>query len=162
MHLNMMSYAKNYFWITTPYLILDSEVTSSLKLAAKNGVDVRIVVPAIPDKKMVYQVTKANYEPLIKTGIKIYEYTPGFIHGKVCLVDDKSALVGTVNMDFRSYYQHYECGVWMYDTKCIQDIKQDFEEIFSESHLVTMEECIRTNIFLKIYRNILKVFSPIM
>ena len=162
MHLNMLSYAKDYFWITTPYLILDAEMISSLKLAANNGVDVRIVVPGIPDKKMVYQVTKANYNVLIKSGIKIYEYTPGFIHGKVCLVDDKSALVGTVNMDFRSYYQHYECGAWMYDTKCIPDIKNDFEEIFSQSHLVSLEECENVNIFVKIYRNILKVFSPIM
>ncbi len=86
-----------------------------LKLAVSNGVDVRIVVPGIPDKKMVYQVTKVNFDTLIKAGVKIYEYTPGFIHGKVCIIDDSSALVGTVNMDFRSYYQHYECGVWMHE-----------------------------------------------
>lgn len=162
MHINALNCARDYFWITTPYLILDSEMISSLKLAVSNGVDVRIVVPGIPDKKMVYQVTKANYDALIKAGIKIYEYTPGFIHGKVYLSDDQSAVVGTVNMDFRSYYQHYECGVWMHNVDCIQDIKSDFEQIFKVSHLVTLEECIMTNSFLKVYRNILKVFSPIM
>lgn len=162
MHLNMLNCAKDYFWISTPYLILDSEMISNLKLAANNGVDVRIIVPAIPDKKMVYQVTKANFDTLIKAGIKIYEYTPGFIHGKVCITDDTSGLVGTVNMDFRSYYQHYECGVWMHKTPCLKDIKKDFEEIFKVSHLVSLEECANTNSIVKIYRNILKVFSPIM
>ena len=162
MHLNMLGCAKDYFWISTPYLILDSEMISSLKLAVSNGVDVRIVVPGIPDKKMVYQVTKGNFDVLIKAGVKIYEYTPGFIHGKVCIIDDSSALVGTVNMDFRSYYQHYECGVWMHETACLQDIKNDFEEIFKVCHQVTLEECVNTNPFVKIYRNILKVFSPIL
>lgn len=162
MHLNMLGCAKDYFWITTPYLILDSEMISSLKLAVSNGVDVRIVVPGIPDKKMVYQVTKANFDTLIKAGVKIYEYTPGFIHGKVCIIDDSSALVGTVNMDFRSYYQHYECGVWMHETDCLMDIKKDFEEIFKVCHEVTLDECINTNPALKLYRNVLKVFSPIM
>ena len=98
----------------------------------------------------------------IKAGVKIYEYTPGFIHGKVCIVDDSSALVGTVNMDFRSYYQHYECGVWMHETACLTDIKNDFEEIFKVSHEVSLEECVNTNPAVKVYRNILKVFSPIM
>lgn len=162
MHLNMLGCAKDYFWISTPYLILDAEMISSLKLAVSNGVDVRIVVPGIPDKKMVYQVTKANFDILIKAGVKIYEYTPGFIHGKVCIIDDSSALVGTVNMDFRSYYQHYECGVWMHEVDCLKDIKNDFEEIFKVSHEVSLEECINTNPIVKVYRNVLKVFSPIM
>ena len=162
MHLNMLGCAKDYFWISTPYLILDAEMISSLKLAVSNGVDVRIVVPGIPDKKMVYQVTKANFDILIKAGVKIYEYTPGFIHGKVCIIDDSSALVGTVNMDFRSYYQHYECGVWMHEVDCLKDIKYDFEEIFKVSHEVSLEECINTNPIVKVYRNVLKVFSPIM
>ena len=111
---------------------------------------------------MVYEVTKANFDTLIKAGVKIYEYTPGFIHGKVCIVDDSSALVGTVNMDFRSYYQHYECGVWMHEVDCLKDIKNDFEEIFKVSHEVSLEECVNTNPAVKVYRNILKVFSPIM
>lgn len=162
MHLNMMNLAIDYFWITTPYLILDAEMISTLTLAVNNGVDVRIVVPGIPDKKMVYEVTKANYDALIKKGVKIYEYTPGFIHGKVALSDDRSALVGTVNMDFRSYYLHYECGIWMHEVDCIDSIKKDFEAIFKASHLVTLEECMKVNPVIRIYRNVLKVFSPMM
>ena len=162
MHLNMINLARNYFWVTTPYLILDSEMIYALTLAVNNGVDVRIIVPAIPDKKMVYQVTKANYDILIKHCVKIYEYTPGFIHGKVCLSDDHNAMVGTVNMDFRSYYLHYECGVWMRDTTCISDIKADFEQIFLDSKLVTWEDCKNVNPFLRFYRYFLKVFSPLL
>lgn len=162
MHLNMINCASDYFWITTPYLILDSEMISTLTLAVNNGVDVRIVVPGIPDKKTVYEVTKANFDALIKKGVKIYEYTPGFIHGKVALSDDRNALVGTVNMDFRSYYLHYECGVWMHDVDCIHDIKQDFENIFKASHLVTLEECLKVNPIVRTYRELLKIFSPIL
>lgn len=162
MQLNLLNTSCDYFWISTPYLILDDEMVSSLQLAVSNGVDVRIIVPAIPDKKMVYQVTKANYDALIKKGVKIYEYTPGFIHGKVAVSDDRSALVGTVNMDFRSYYLHYECGVYMRDTLCIQDIKKDFEEIFKVSHEVTLQECENVNFFVREFRKILKIFGPML
>lgn len=161
-HQNMLSLANKTFWITTPYLILEDEMLSSLKLAVENGVDVRIVVPKIPDKKTVYEVTKANEEILTRYGVKVYEYTPGFIHGKVTLVDDEQALCGTVNMDFRSYYCNYECGTWLYKTPAIRDIRADFENIFTQSHLVTLEEVNKTNPFVRIYRQILKVFSPLM
>ena len=161
-YISMVNKAEKYCWFMTPYLIITDEMSHALCLAAKRGVDVRIITPGIPDKKMVYQVTKANFDILIKAGVKIYEYTPGFIHGKVCIIDDSSALVGTVNMDFRSYYQHYECGVWMHETACLTDIKNDFEEIFKVSHEVSLEECVNTNPAVKVYRNILKVFSPIM
>ncbi len=162
MHLNMLNGAVDYFWITTPYLILDAEMINALILAVNNGVDVRIVVPGIPDKKLVYEVTKSNYEYLIKKGVKIYEYTPGFIHGKVCLSDEESALVGTVNMDFRSYYTNYECGIWLYKTQCIPDIKRDLESIFEQSHCVTYEECRQVNPMVRYYRNVLRIFSPLM
>lgn len=162
MHLNMLNMANDLFWITTPYLILDTEMVNALTLAVNNGVDVRIVVPGIPDKKLVYEVTKSNYELLIKKGVKIYEYTPGFIHGKVCLSDQESALVGTVNMDFRSYYINYECGIWLYKTSCIPNIKHDLEQIFEQSHLVTLKECQETNPIVRNFRNILRIFSPLM
>lgn len=162
MHLNMLNGAVDYFWITTPYLVLDAEMIDALVLAVNNGVDVRIVVPGIPDKKLVYEVTKSNYEYLIKKGVKIYEYTPGFIHGKVCLSDGQSALVGTVNMDFRSYYTNYECGIWLYKTECLPAIKKDLEQIFKDSHPVTYEECRNVNPFVRYYRNILRIFSPLM
>lgn len=161
-HQNMISLADHTFWITTPYLILEDEMLSALELAVENGVDVRIVVPAIPDKKLVYEVTKANEEILTRKGVKVYEYTPGFIHGKVTLVDEKQALCGTVNMDFRSYYSNYECGTWIYKTPAIPEIKKDFEHIFEQSHLVTLMEIEKTNPGLREFRKFLKVFSPLM
>ena len=161
-HLNLLNSSRDYFWITTPYLILDDEMVTNLQLAVSSGVDVRIVVPAIPDKKVVYQVTKANYDALIQKGVRIYEYSPGFIHGKVALSDDRSAIVGTVNMDFRSYYLHYECGVFLRDTHCIMDIKKDFEEIFKVSHEVTLEECKQVHFFVRQFRKVLKIFGPML
>ena len=104
--------ANRYVYATTPYLVIDNEMKTALLLAAKNGIDVRILVPHIPDKWYVFAVTRSNYKDLIEGGVKIYEYTPGFVHGKSFVVDDKMAIVGTVNMDYRSYYLHYECGVW--------------------------------------------------
>lgn len=162
MHINQLMLSTDYCWISTPYLVLDQEMIDSLTLAANNGVDVRIVVPGIPDKKIVYQVTKANFEPLLKKGVRIYEYTPGFIHGKVCISDDRNALVGTVNMDNRSYYLNYECGIWMHNTSCIPKIKEDFQNIFASSKEITLKDIEDTNSFLVLFRNFLKIFSPIM
>lgn len=161
-HLNLINSANEYCWITTPYLILDSDMVSMLELAVQNGVDVRIVVPGIPDKKIVYEVTKANTDLLVRKGIKVYEYTPGFIHGKVTLVDGRHALAGTVNMDFRSYYTNYECGMWMYDPACIKQIHDDFEQIFEQSKLVTLESLEQTNWLVRQYRLVLKIFSPML
>ncbi len=162
MHMNMINMANEYLWISTPYLVIDAEMTATLKLAAANGVDVRILVPGIPDKKMVYQVTKSNYQPLIEAGVRVYEYTPGFIHGKVFLSDDENALVGTVNMDNRSYYLNYECGVWMRKTGCLQDIRKDFESMFEVSHEVTLAECRSVKWPVRFYRDVLKLFSPLI
>lgn len=162
MQVNVLNSASRYFWITTPYLILDQEMIDALALAVNNGVDVRIVVPGIPDKKAVYEVTKGNFETLLKKGVRIYEYSPGFIHGKVCVSDDRSAIVGTVNMDFRSYNMNYECGVWMHNTHCIRNIKEDFRSIFNSSHEVTLSECLETGFVVKAYRSFLRVFSPLL
>lgn len=161
-HLNMLNNSQKYFWITTPYLILDTEMTDALSLAVDNGIDVRIIVPGIPDKKIVYQVTKANVHALVKKGVRIYIFEPGFLHGKVAISDDKSAMVGTVNMDSRSYYLHYECGVWMYKTKAITDIKQDFENMFEACHLVTLNEINKTNVWIRVGRSFLRILSPIL
>ena len=162
MHLNMLATARKFCWISTPYLILDAEMESALILAVNNGVDVRLVVPGIPDKKTVYQVTEANYDHLLRKGVKIYEYTPGFIHGKVTLADDAQALVGTVNMDFRSYYYNYECGIWGYHTEMIPAIHEDFEQIFKDSREITVEDMQKVNPVVRYYRNFLKIFSPLM
>lgn len=161
-HINMINSACRCLYASTPYLVIDQETKMALILAAKNGVDVRILVPHIPDKKTVFEVTRSNYERLIQSGVRIYEYTPGFVHGKVMLADDQSAVVGTVNMDYRSYYLHYECGVWMYRTSCLKDIRRDFEETFAVSHEVTLEECRDISIIRRFIRAFLNIVSPVM
>lgn len=162
MHLNMILNSTEYCWISTPYLVLDSEMMAAIRLAVNNGVDVRIVVPGIPDKKMVYSLTKANIASLVKEGVRVYEYTPGFIHGKVMVSDDKQALVGTVNMDFRSYYYNYECGVWVFKNPVIPDIKKDFQEIFAQSHEVRKDEVEQINPLVRIYWGLLNIISPLL
>ena len=161
-HINMINSANRYVYATTPYLVIDNEMKTALLLAAKNGIDVRILVPHIPDKWYVFAVTRSNYKDLIEGGVKIYEYTPGFVHGKSFVVDDKMAIVGTVNMDYRSYYLHYECGVWFYRSKVVMDVKRDYLETLSKSHQVTLEECRQIRLPIRIMRAILNLFSPMM
>ena len=161
-YMDIINTAQDYVYIMTPYLIIDNEMSTALQNAAKRGVDVRIILPGTPDHKMAFALAKTHYKELIPAGVRIYEYTPGFIHGKVAVSDDRSALVGTVNMDFRSYYLHYECGIYMRDTLCIQDIKKDFEEIFKVSHEVTLQECENVNFFVREFRKILKIFGPML
>lgn len=161
-HINMINSANNYVYATTPYLVIDNEMKTALLLAAKNGIDVRILVPHIPDKWYVFAVTRSNYKDLIKAGVKIYEYTPGFVHGKTFVVDDKMAIVGTVNMDYRSYYLHYECGVWFYRSKVVMDVKQDYIQTIAKSHQISLEECKNVKLPVRIMRAILNLFSPMM
>lgn len=161
-HINMINGATKYVYVSTPYLIIDNEMKTALLLAAKNGIDVRILVPHIPDKWYVFCVTRSNYECLIDGGVKIYEYTPGFIHSKTFVADDKVAIVGTVNMDYRSYYLHYECGVWFYKSKVVMDVKQDYIQTLAKSHLVTLEECHNVRFSVRIMRAVLNLFSPMM
>lgn len=161
-HINMINGATKYVYVSTPYLVIDNEMKTALLLAAKNGIDVRILVPHIPDKWYVFAVTRSNYKSLIEGGVKIYEYTPGFIHSKTFVVDDKMAIVGTVNMDYRSYYLHYECGVWFYKSKVVMDVKQDYIQTLAKSHLVTLEDCKEVRVPIRVMRAILNLFSPMM
>lgn len=137
--LELIVSAKKSVYITTPYLIVDHELLYSIGVASMRGVDVRIITPHIPDKKFIHAMTKSSYLPLIKKGVKIYEYTPGFIHAKQILVDDKAALIGTINLDYRSLAHHFECGTILVNTTAISDIKKDFEEILSVSEQMTVE-----------------------
>lgn len=159
--LNLINHAHHYIYFYTPYLILSNELTTALCLAAKSGVDVRIVTPAIPDKKIVYQITRANYPQLLEAGVKIYEYSPGFIHAKVCICDDHQAMVGSVNLDFRSLYHHFECGVLLHYTECIRQINRDFMETFAVSHRVSLEECDRRHITAKMVQAVFRVFAAL-
>ena len=161
-YLNMISRAKKYLYIFTPYLIIGSEMRTALVNAAKSGVDVRLVVPGIPDKKLVYFLTQSNFPYLIKNGVKIYTYTPGFIHAKCFVSDDVQATVGTVNMDYRSLCLHFECGVWMYRTRAVLQVKEDALKTFAESHEVTLEEFQKKSFLVRTFMGALKLFAPLL
>ncbi len=161
-HINIINNALHYVYIMTPYLILDQEMKTSLILAAKNGVDVRILVPHIPDKKYVFALTRHNYQELTKHGVKVYEYTPGFVHAKTFVSDDKYAIVGTTNMDFRSYYLHYECGIWFYKSRLIQNMKEDYLNTLKQSHQISYEDCKNVRFSVRITRAFLNLLAPLM
>ena len=160
-YLNIINQAKKYVYIFTPYLIIDSEMISAITLASKRGVDVRIVTPGIPDKKIVFTLTRSYYKMLQKDGVKIYEYTPGFLHSKVFVCDDKIATVGTLNLDYRSLYLHFECGIYIYESQVIEEIKKDALETMKKSHLISKEEC-NFGFIKSIFQAILKVIAPLM
>lgn len=159
-YLNMINSAKEYVYITTPYLICDYEILNTLCISAKKGIDVRIIVPHIPDKKTVFWMTQSNYETLTNSGVKIYEYTPGFIHAKQFICDDKFATCGTVNLDYRSLAHHFECGSWMYKAKCIADMKKDFLETLKVSEEIK-DARNRLASWKKLLVEVMKVFFPL-
>ncbi|MGN0313765.1 MAG: cardiolipin synthase [Fusicatenibacter sp.] len=160
-YLNMIHGAKDYLYITTPYLICDHELLSALRMAAKKGVDVRIITPHIPDKKTVFLMTRSNYRVLIQDGVKIYEYTPGFIHAKNFICDDKFSVCGTINLDYRSLVHHFECGAWMYGTDCIGDMKADFLATSEQSQIITLEQS-KLRGWKRLLAELMKVFSPLL
>lgn len=159
-YLNIINQAHDYVYITTPYLIIDTDVINALTLAAKRGVDVRIVIPGIPDKKLTYFLSESYVDILIRGGVKIYKYTPGFVHAKVFVSDDHIATVGTLNLDYRSLYLHFECGLYLEDTKCIKDIKSDLDETIAKCHKVTDKEA-RVGVIKSIWQAILRLFAPL-
>lgn len=161
-YLNIINDAKDYVYITTPYLIIDNEMQTALILAAKSGIDVRIITPHIPDKWFVHAVTRAHYKKLVKYGVRIYEYTPGFIHAKNFVSDDNVAVVGTINLDFRSLYLHFECATWMYNTECIADVRNDYLDTLEKCQEITYEDTLHVNIFKRIGRALLRLFAPMM
>lgn len=160
--LNLINKAKKYIYITTPYLILNNEMTTALCLAAKGGVDVRIITPHHADKWYVHAVSRSYYHILVESGVKIYEYLPGFIHSKTLVVDDEYGLVGTINMDYRSLYLHFECAVWLYRCSCIVDILSDFRETMAVCREITMEDLNKIPRPKVLMMLILRVLSPLM
>lgn len=159
---NTLAKARRYVYMTTPYLILDNEMVTALSTAAKSGVDVRIVTPSVSDNRAVHAVTRANYDLLIENGVRIYEYTPGFIHEKLLVCDDQYATVGTVNMDYRSLYLHFECGVWLFQTDSVRQIREDIEQTISQSREITAEDCRTTAWYRRAVRSFLRAFAPLM
>ncbi|MHC1721103.1 MAG: cardiolipin synthase [Clostridiaceae bacterium] len=159
---NLINKANRYVYITTPYLVIDYDMIKSLTSAAKSGVDVRIITPHIPDKWYVHEVTKSLYKPLVDGGVKIFEYTPGFIHSKTFVSDDKYGVVGTINMDYRSLYFHYECGVWMYETKSVMDVKEDFLTTQEMCQEIKAEDLRKISLPRTMLGAALRVFAPMM
>lgn len=160
-YMQMIQYATEYVYITTPYLVLESYMKEALITAARSGIDVRIITPFIPDKKNVKQLTNYNYGELLLGGVKIYEYVPGFIHAKT-IINEDCGIVGTINMDYRSFYLHYECGLWMSNRSVIHMIKEDFNNTFKECKEITYEEWKNRPITQKIYQSFLNMFSTLM
>ena len=161
-YVNILNDATNYVYITTPYLIMDIELTNAILSAAKRGVDVEIITPHIPDKWYVHAVTRSFYGQLIKAGVKIFEYTPGFIHAKNVICDDTIATVGTVNFDYRSLYHNYECGAWMYETHVIRNMKKDFVSTREISLEITQALVDKTPFLERVMQETLKFFSPML
>jgi cardiolipin synthase len=161
-YLNMIHRATKYIYITTPYLIVDNEVITALTLAAQSGIDVRIVTPGIPDKKAIFMMTRAFYEPLTKAGVKIYEYTPGFVHAKMMVVDDNYAVVGSINLDYRSLYLHFECAAFLYHNKVINEIKEDIEDTIEVSKAITYDYCRSLNQPYRLWQSLLRLYAPLL
>ncbi|MCL2443891.1 MAG: cardiolipin synthase [Treponema sp.] len=160
-YIQIINRAKNYVYINTPYLVCDDNLLSALTLAAKSGVDVRIITPHRWDKWIVAITSRSYYRRLIQAGVKVYEYTSGFNHGKTFVSDDKIATVGTTNLDFRSLYLHFECGVLIYSSETITAIKEDFLNTIPGSKKITLKDCAR-NAFQRIIPDVLRVFAPLM
>ena len=158
---NMIGGATKYAYMTTPYLIIDNDLSQDIENAAMRGVDVRIIVPHIPDKKLVSSISKSYYNRLIDAGVKIYEYEPGFIHAKTYVVDGEFTMIGTINLDYRSLVHHFENGVWIYGAEVIKDVEKDFLETVDKSVLVT-ERMKKANLFVRFIRSIFRVFSPLL
>lgn len=154
--------AKKYVYITTPYLIIGSGLITALIETAQTGVDVRIITPAIPDKKIVFWLTQSYYEVLVKNGVKVYEYTPGFMHSKTIVSDDKNAVVGTINLDFRSMYLHFECAVMLYGTQSVGSVYRDFIETQALCEEVHLEKMKRQTLLKRLLISLLRIFSPLL
>ncbi len=161
-YMDILNRATRYVHIMSPYLILDGEMETALKFAAERGVDVRLILPGIPDKTAPYSLAKTHYKSLLASGVKIYEYTPGFVHAKVFVSDDCRAVVGTINLDYRSLYHHFECATYMYQTSCVPEIEADFHKTLEKCRVVTNETIRQEKRSLKIEGALLKAISPLL
>lgn len=157
----MIHYAQKYLYIMTPYLIIEKDMQDALITAVKSGVDVRIVTPYIPDKKAIKLVTNYNYGYLLENGVKIFEYLPGFIHAK-CIINENFGVIGSINMDYRSFYLHYENGIWLADQETIEVMRKDFDDLFAISKEITYEEWLSRPLGMKIWQAILNLFATLL
>lgn len=161
-YIDTLNKAKDYVYITSPYLVIDNEMLTALCNTALSGVDVRIMIPGIPDKKIVYIASKSYYPELLKAGVKIYEYTPGFLHSKTFISDDEISIVGSINLDYRSLYLHYELATYFYKSKINKQIKKDFEEMIKVSNEITNKNYKKPNLIIRVFEAVLRALSPMM
>lgn len=161
-YLDILYQAKTYVHIMTPYLILDDDMVTALTYAAKRGVETVIIMPHIPDKQYAYLLARTYYEQLIDAGVKIYEFTPGFVHAKVFCSDDEKAVVGTINLDYRSLYLHFECGVYLYKNPAVADVEADFQKTLEQCQLITKEECRAYPFRKRMAGQALRLIAPLM
>ena len=161
-YMDILNRAIDYVHIMSPYLILDGEMEAALKFAAERGVDVKLILPGIPDKKIPYALAKGHYASLLDSGVEIYEYTPGFVHAKVFVSDDREAVVGTINLDYRSLYHHFECATWMYGASCIPEIEKDFAQTLEMCRHVTKDTIWQGFQAKKLTSYLMKVVAPLL
>lgn len=161
-YLHILNHAKKYVHIMTPYLILDNEMVTNLTYAAKSGIEVIIIMPHIPDKWYAFAVAKTYYEELIEAGVQIYEYTPGFVHAKVFVSDDDTATVGTINLDYRSLYLHFECGTFIYNNPVVWNIEKDFQETLKKCQKVSVMDLRTRGTVMTVAGRVLRLIAPLM
>ena len=161
-YFHILNHAKKYVHIMTPYLIIDNEMLDTLTHVAKTGIEVSIIMPHIPDKWYAFAVAKTFYKDLIQSGVRIYEFTPGFVHAKSFVSDDDTAVVGSINLDYRSLYLHYECGVFIYDNPVVHKVEQDFQETLRQCHLITLDDVKKINPFMMLCGRVLRLIAPLM
>lgn len=161
-YMDVLNRARRYVHIMTPYLIIDHEMVTALTFAAKRGVDVKLITPGKPDKKTVFALTRSYYKELMAGGVKIYEYTPGFVHAKTFVSDDETAVTGSVNLDYRSLYLHFECAVLLHQAPVVRDIEADFQRTLEQCHRMTKEECRKDRLGRRIMGWLLRPLSPLM
>lgn len=161
MIMNMLSQAEDYVYMMSPYLIIDNELCQAMEDAAMRGIDVRIITPHIPDKKIIFAMTRSSYKRLMDAGVKIYEFEPGFVHAKVYISDDQYAIVGTINLDYRSLVHHFENGVWMYQHEVLEAVKEDMKNTMSKS-IEIKDGVIKESLLLRFVRAFVKVFAPLL
>ncbi len=161
-YMDILNTARDYVHIMTPYLILDHEMITALTYAAKRGVDVKIIMPGIPDKSYAFALGKTYYPELLRAGVEIYQYVPGFVHAKVFTSDDRKAVVGTINLDYRSLYLHFECATLMYQVDEIEKIEEDFQETLKKCKRITMEDYKKEKLITRFFGKVLRLFAPLM
>ena len=161
-YMDILNTARDYVHIMTPYLILDHEMITALTYAAKRGVDVKIIMPGIPDKPYAFALGKTYYPELLRAGVEIYQYVPGFVHAKVFTSDDRKAVVGTINLDYRSLYLHFECATLMYQVDEIEKIEEDFQETLKKCKRITMEDYKKEKLITRFFGKVLRLFAPLM